>query len=270
MDKIKAFLSDKKNTPIVGAIAGIILVLVILFYLKQFGIIGGSSGQEYPSDTSMSQTPGTTPTETPPGMAPVETPVPGSASTIPGTTAAATPAAPATALDKIPPMLAYRKDPFMGYSGVPTKQDALMAILPGISHVRLAPARLTVDQTSDATVGEVLPPQPMRRVAGIMWGTTVKAILESGGKTHIVSPGTTIPEERVRVESIEPSGLILTTLDTKRPMHIRVNLAGSPAAQDESNVGNVGNESPPTQAGPRPRPGQSGGGPPVEAPPPGF
>lgn len=169
-------------------------------------------------------------------------------------------------------MLAYRKDPFMGFSGPPKKQDAMMAILPSVRRIRLAPARL-VDRGSSGQameVEEVLPPQPMRRVAGIMWGTTVKAILETGGKTIIVQPGQPIPDERVRVESIEPTGLTLTTLDTKRPMSIRVNLAGSPAAQEEASSTAGGAETPPSSGWQRPRSGGAGSAAPAEAPPPGF
>ena len=157
----------------------------------------------------------------------------------------------------------------MGYGGTPTTSDALMTILPAVRHIRLAPLRLPPPENY-VEPEEVLPPQPMRRVAGIMWGTTVKAILESGGKTYIVQPGQLIPEERVRVESIEPSGVTLTTLDTKRPMRILVKLAGSPTAQDQGN--NTGIEAPPGQGnqGPRPGPRPGPGGPPMEAPPPGY
>ena len=55
----------------------------------------------------------------------------------------------------------------------------------------------------------------------------------------------------MRVESIEPSGVVLTTTDTKRPMRIRVNLAGSPTAQQDGS-GSIGNEAPPPDRG-RPR-----------------
>lgn len=262
MDKIKAFISDKKNQPIVGAVAGIILVLVVLFYLKQFGIMGGKSSSQagYPTGTDTSTT-GTTPTESVPPMGPTN-------STATTTTATAAPT-PVAVTDKIPPMLAYRKDPFMGYSGVPKKSDLLMTLLPGVRHPRLAPFILPPPPPGESPE-EVLPPQPMRRVAGIMWGTTVKAILESGGKTYIVQPGQVIPEERVRVESIEPSGLTLTTLDTKRPMRIQVKLAGSPTAQQDQGD-NTGMEAPPDQGYQRPRPGRPGpGGQPIEEPPPGF
>jgi hypothetical protein len=104
-----------------------------------------------------------------------------------------------------------------------------------------------------------------------MWGSTVKAIIESGGKTYIVVPGQQIPDERVRVESIEPSGVILSTLDTKRPMMIRVNLAGSPTAQAQADAGpEMGNEAPPNTSYNRGGGRSRGGGAPEEAPPPGF
>ncbi len=269
MDKFKAFLSDKKNTPIVGAVAAIVLVLVVLFYLKQFGIIGGggSSQGSYTATPDMSQA-------TAPDMSQATPPAGPQAQGGAGQATPSQPSAAVLAAGKVPPMLAYRKDPFMGYSGPPKKNDALIAILPGVSHIRLAPAR--VERNDGGLPGfepdEVLPPQPMRRVAGIMWGPTVKAILESGGKTIVVRPGDIIPDERVRVESIEPSGLTLATLDTKHPMYIRVNLAGSPGAQDQGASGNMGNEPPPPNAGgrPRPRPGGSNQIPEETPPPPGL
>ncbi len=267
MDKFKAFLSDKKNTPIVGAVAGIVLVLVVLFYLKQFGIIGGSSGGGTATPTDIMNDPATATSApadggmTPPGVAPGDPSATG---------ATPAPAAPVN-IDRIAPMFAYRKDPFMGFAGPPQKKDALMAILPGVQRIRLAPARVTPPPRPEQEVEEPMPPQPMRRVAGIMWGPTVKAIIESGGKTHVVVPGQMIPDERVRVESIEPSGVILTTLDTKRPMRIRVNLAGSPMAQQDGS-GNMGNEAPPPDRSNLNRGGSRGGssGMPREEPPPGF
>lgn len=268
MDKFKAFLSDKKNTPIVGAVAGIVLVLVVLFYLKQFGIIGGGGGSQDVPAPDMSQA--TAPTD----MSQQSAPTGGQPTDATQTSSGqAKSASAAVAVGKIPPMLAYRKDPFMGYSGPPKKNDALIAILPAVRHIRLAPARVE-SLPGLAQADEVLPPQPMRRVAGIMWGPTVKAILETGGKTILVKPGDVIPSERVRVESIEPSGLILTTLDTKRPMTIRVNLAGAPGAQGQGDPNYSNNNSTGETPPPRPnRSGQRGSGNsqiPNETPPPGF
>lgn len=266
MDKLKAFLSDKKNTPIVGAAAGIVLVLVVLFYLKQFGIIGGAPPSDFP--------------EAPPTQMDTGTPMPGPEGVPPvppagGTGAAqqvapAQPAPSAAGVEKIPPLLAYRKDPFMGFAGTPTKADALKVILPSVRRIRLAPASI-LPAPGQIDAAEVLPPQPMRRVAGIMWGSTVKAIIESGGKTYIVQPGQAIADERVRVESIDPSGVTLSTLDTKRPMSIRVNLSRS-LTRDEDTA-EPGMEAPPIRPStgrgtrsPQPQPG----GMPMETPPPGL
>jgi hypothetical protein len=117
MDKFKAFLSDKKNTPIVGAVAAIILVLVVLFFLKATPDMSQTGSQETaPPDMSQGST---------------------------GSTTTAQASAAPLAVGKIPPMLAYRKDPFMGYSGPPKKEDALIAMLPIIGHIRLAPASLS-------------------------------------------------------------------------------------------------------------------------------
>lgn len=270
MDKIKAFMTDKKNTPIVGAVAGIVLILVVLFYLKQFGIIGGGGGGDYTADTgtgttdTMSAPADTPPTSGPQPVTPDQAASGGAAA--PGGGAAP---APATPVDKMPPMLAYRKDPFMSSKGLPTPRDALMTILPSVRHPRLLPASISLPAVGPdaAEAPETLPPQPLRRVAGIMWGSKVKAIIESNGKTYVKMPGETIPEERVRVERIEPTGVILTTLDTRRPMSIRVNLAGSLAPQDGSMDNSSGTEAPPPRGGSGGRPS---GGNNIEAPPPGF
>lgn len=272
MDKIKAFMSDKKNTPIVGAVAGIVLVLVVLFYLKQFGIIGaGGGGTDYASDSGASTTDSmstpadmSTSGEQPPDGTSVDQASTGASPDGGGGQASPPPAGPA---DKIPPMLAYRKDPFMGFSGPPKKEDAMMAVLPSLRRIRLAPVRVLPPEEEAVEIEEVLPPQPVRRVAGIMWGSQVKAIIESGGKTYVKMPGEIIAEERVRVERIEPTGVILTTLDTKRPMSIRVNLAGAMATQGSGGQDFGTGEAPPPRG--RTRGGPPGGNP-TEAPPPGF
>ncbi len=67
----------------------------------------------------------------------------------------------------------------------------------------------------------------------MLWNGRVSAILETEGEVDIVRPGQEIStgQSRVRVERIEPDAIILKTLDTKEPMTIRVNMAGSIAGR---------------------------------------
>ena len=92
-----------------------------------------------------------------------------------------------------------------------------------------APAPVWRETGSEVEVTEVLPPQPYRRMAGVLWNGRVSAILETNGETDIVRPGMDITRgnSRVRVESIQQDCIILKTLDTRTPMTIKVNMAGS-------------------------------------------
>lgn len=211
MDKFKDWLQDPKNTPKVAIIFGGVLVVVIFVMLMQFGIIGGGGGGQAPIGPDMS------------GGVPYNAPAPAG----PAVPSAA-PAAPAPATASVGPMLPYRKDPFLPFAGMPTQKDFMSILLPNLRRPRIAPAPV-IDQTPEQQMAEVLPPQPFRRMAGVLWNGRVSAILETAGETDIVRPGGEYNRgnSRVRVESITQDSIILKTLDTKSPMYIKVGMAGS-------------------------------------------
>ncbi len=274
MDKVRAWLQDSKNLPIVAAGTAILLIVVAFMFLKLYGVIGGGGAPAEPT-MEMGQQPDTqqqtgSPEPLPPGFEtqagqaqPTQTPTEPTTAPAP-TTMETTPVA------KQPPMLPYRKDPFMAFSGPPTKTQALMALIPSVQRIRIAPAdvRPKAQAKVEEEAEEVLPPQPFRRVAGILWNGKVKAILETEGEVQIVQPGDIITKggSKVRVESIEPDGVVLKTLDTRVPMPIKVQLAGSIAARQSTGASQTGGGSPSTFQEPPP-PGAGGF---YEGPPPGM
>ncbi|MCL6518605.1 MAG: hypothetical protein K6T99_02120 [Armatimonadetes bacterium] len=273
MDKVRAWLQDSKNLPIVAAGTGILIIVVALMFLKLYGVIGGTPPAESDMEMAQQSSPQQmgSPEPLPPGMGtPSEStqtapgapqPSPAPAETTTATVAEA----------KQPPMLPYRKDPFMPFTGPPTRTQALMALVPTVQRIRIAPAEVRPIQPKkvEEEAEEVLPPQPFRRVAGILWNGKVKAILETEGEVQIVQPGDVVTKggSKVRVESIEPDGVVLKTLDTRVPMAIKVQLAGSIAARQSGGTGQSGGGAPPTTYREAPPPG---GGAFYEGPPPGF
>lgn len=72
-------------------------------------------------------------------------------------------------------------------------------------------------------------PQPYRRLAGILVGDTVSAILiMENGEAHIVKPGTRIPNSPWRVVSIDQDKAILRRAGTRKPTQIVVALETPP------------------------------------------
>jgi hypothetical protein len=226
MDALKAWLQDKKNMPIVLAATGIVFVLAILLILRMNGFIGGPKQAAIP-DAGMPGAPAPGQGMPPqPGM-PAEPPPPGTPPA-PGTAPAPTSAAGQQAA--LAPMLPYRKDPFVDLRGARTTADVLASMLPRLSRPRLAPA--PVSETEMASAEEVLPPQPFRRMSGVLWNGKVSAIMETNGETDVVRPGMELTRgnSKVRVESITQDSIILKTLDTRTPFTIKVNMAGSVAS----------------------------------------
>lgn len=240
MEKITAWLSDKKNMPVVVAGFSIVLVLAILFVLKTMGMIGGSTAsmpmQQMSPDASMPSpvdqgaapvTPASPVPATPgqpgaPVTPPSPTPAPGQPGA-PGATQVAT-------AGVIPPMLPYRKDPFLPLGGFPTRKDVMSMVLPALRRPRIAPAPVAPPRfDAGPSAAEVMPPQPFRRMAGVLWNGKISAILETNGETDVVRPGSEITRgnSRVRVESIQQDSIILKTLDTKTPFYVRVTMSGA-------------------------------------------
>ena len=178
MDNFKEWVQDPKNAPKVAIIFGGVLVVVIFVMLMQFGIIGGG---EAPIGPDMSGgVPGAEAPGSVPGASPPAGPAPAALGPAPG--------APAPATASVGPMLPYRKDPFLPFAGMPTQKDFMSILLPNLRRPRIAPAPV-IDQTPEQQMAQALPPQPFRRMAGVLWNGRVKAILETAGETDIVWPG---------------------------------------------------------------------------------
>lgn len=246
MDGIISWLNDKKNLPIVIAAAAIIILLIVVF-LKMSGKLGGASKEKTTAsatDAASSATSATGTTgasgapSTVPGMPGM---MPGGMPGMPGMGGTQQAAEPETPGIQLPPMLPYRKDPFVQIGGTPSKRDELIAKLPSLSHTRFAPMQVNLLDTSSKV--ENLPPQPTRRLAGILYNSRVSAILETNGVMDIIKPGTVLDRgnSKVLVESIMKNAVVLKTLDTKKPMRIVVSLMGSPNASSNDNpVNNMG------------------------------
>lgn len=250
MDKLKIWIEDKKNLPVVATVALVVIGLVVFFMLKSFGFIGGgggadmsaSAGPGMPGGPPMPGQPGGPP---PSGALPGGPPPGGMPPGTPGQPTAPT-AAPASgpAGAVMPPMLPYRKDPFLPFAGMPSRKDVLAMVLPSLRRPRIAPAPV-VQLEATALAAEVLPPQPFRRMSGVMWNGRVKAILETAGETRIVQPGDdfTSGNSHVRVETITQDSIVLKTMDTRTPMTITVRMAGS-VTGNEATTGGPGSGGP--------------------------
>ncbi|MCL6474140.1 MAG: hypothetical protein K6U75_03675 [Firmicutes bacterium] len=218
---MQQWLNDPKNKPIVigGAVAVLLIVAVALFLLM------GGGGQ---------QTAGTTPTgsasrvetleDQPPAMGPTAGPMGPMGGPMAGGMGYGTRGAPqqvAEAPREGKPPSKYRVDPF---KPLPWEADVSKPpILSVVPSVRLQPVPTAKPRSEEEE--DVLPPQPYRRVAGIMWGQSVAAIIETQGDLpRVVKPGDTI--DGLRVARIEPGQVVLSTLG-KKPQEISVKL-GAP------------------------------------------
>ncbi|GIV20014.1 MAG: hypothetical protein KatS3mg023_1765 [Armatimonadota bacterium] len=229
---MQQWLNDPKNKPIVigGAVAVILIVAIALFMFMGGGGQQGttpSSGATATAPTGGTPTGGLPedeptasagPTAGPMGpMGPMAGPMAGGAGY--GTRGAPQQVAEAPKDGKPPSK--YRVDPF---KPLPWEADlSKPPILSVVPPVRLQPAPTYKPQGEEEE--DVLPPQPYRRVAGIMWGQSVAAIIETQGDLpRVVKPGDTL--DGMRVARIEPNQVVLSTLG-KKPQEITVKL-GAP------------------------------------------
>jgi len=147
----------------------------------------------------------------------------------------------------------YRVDPF---KPLPWEADVSKPpILSVVPPVRLQPVPTAKPRSEEEE--DVLPPQPYRRVAGIMWGQSVAAIIETQGDLpRVVKPGDTI--DGLRVARIEPGQVVLSTLG-KKPQEIAVKLGApiTPVQRTFPGVGGVPGGVPGVPGG---VPGVPGGG----------
>jgi translation initiation factor IF-2 len=189
----------KKETQIALAVAVIVLVVIAIALL--FVFTGGSS------DNTASQPPPTPPDFDRDGGG-LSPPSPsGGFTPPPPTTAAAQPSA-------TRPQFTPRRDPF---APLPEEVAAMQADA-------FDPARYFVlaspPKPPRVELPEPFEPQPRRRVAGIIIGTTVSAILEQEGELpRIVYPGDMVGE--FRVAAITETGLILRR-SKGNPREVRV------------------------------------------------
>jgi len=191
----------KKETQIALAVAVIVLVVIVIALL--FVFTGGSG------DNTASQPPPTPPNfdRDGSGLAP---PSPGGGFTPPPPTMTATAPQPQAARPQFTP----RRDPF---APLPEEVEAMQADA-------FDPARYFVlaspPKPPKVELPEPFEPQPRRRVAGIIIGATVSAILEQEGELpRIVYPGDMVGE--FRVAAITETGLILRR-SKGNPREVRV------------------------------------------------
>lgn len=240
---MQQWLNDPKNKPIVigGAVAVILIVAVALFMF-----MGGGGQQPAPSQTATGPTPAggfspeglpedqpTTGAPSPAGMGgPMGGPM-GSPMMAGGYGAAGTGRQVAEAPKEGKPPSKYRVDPFKPLSWeADVSKPPILSVVPS---VRLQPVPTYKPQGEEEE--DVLPPQPYRRVAGIMWGQSVAAIIETQGDLpRVVKPGDSI--DGLRVARIEPNQVVLSTLG-KKPQEITVKL-GAPITPVQRTFPGVG------------------------------
>lgn len=269
MESFKTWLNDKKNQPIIiGVLVGVVVLVAVAWFLMGRSSGGDTTTASAPSDSTSAPAglPGGAPTApgapgaapgapgaepsapgapgaTPgPGAAPAPAAAPGAA---PGAAPMATPeaAAPAAASGaagaagaagakagaKQAPLEEYRADPFRPYFGAKPRRTklAFTAKLPKPEIRKIAP--VIVDQAAQR---ETLPPQPVRRMAGLLKNGRVYAIIESGGATTIVKAGDQL-DENVAVDTILPDKVILRSTKTKHPIFVEVPKAAGQAVRRE-------------------------------------
>jgi translation initiation factor IF-2 len=191
----------KKETQIALAVAVIVLVVIAIALLFVFTGGGGENTASQPPPT-------------PPdfdrdgsGLAP---PSPGGGFTPPPPTMTATAPQPAAARPPFTP----RRDPF---APLPEEVEAMQAdAFDAARYFVLA----SPPKPPKVELPEPFEPQPRRRVAGIIIGATVSAILEQEGELpRIVYPGDMVGE--FRVAAITETGLILRR-SKGNPREVRV------------------------------------------------
>lgn len=189
----------KKETQIALAVAVVVLVVVAVALLFVFTGGGGDTAQQPPTPLDLRDDGFGQPT---PPTAPM-----GGGMTPPPTTMAAQPQA-------TRPPFSPRRDPF---APLPEEVEAMQADA-------FDPARYFVlaspPKPPQVELPEPFEPQPRRRVAGIIIGTTVSAILEQEGELpRIVYPGDMVGE--FRIVAITENGLILRR-SKGNPREVRV------------------------------------------------
>lgn len=258
------WLKDPKNQPKAAAIlAGVIVLAGVLMYFLYF--------RQPSTETTVPPPAAETPGAPPPGGTPgadmgggVDTglqpagapaggfqpggpptggpqpgaPAPGGA---PGSAPAAQPQQVAQT-GSAKPMEAWRSDPFLPLDYKPPKSGPK--------------PKPRITDFPFVNLGGTLPPpppppadtpQPPRRMAGVLVGSKIYAIIETNGESEIVQPGDTLKDRLAVVERIERDRVVLKTKDPK-PKLIVVRMAASPSQPAAS----TGSPTSPRMTGPRP------------------
>ena len=222
---MKEWLNDKKNLPIIGAITGVILVAAVaLLWMST-----RSSKPATPAAETQTVYP-TGPEVSGPMGAPGATPY---AAAPPAATATVQPAAATTTTEQQPgvkvSLLPSRSDPFLPFNYKPLKYRPKPRImLPPIGPLVTRWEDLGKPKPPEESV---LPPQPVRRMSGVMHNGRVYAMLETGGETIVVKPGDIVENGNVRVDAIEPDRILLSWLRTPKPIPIEVRLSEGTGAE---------------------------------------
>jgi hypothetical protein len=224
-----SFLDDKKNQPIIiGVAIAVILAVGVFMYLQmrpaQPQVVAETPDMSAPPP----QAPGGSKTPPPPAgsTAPPATPAPPAGAMTPGPrpapgrgpAAAAKPTA-ASPAEK------FRPDPFASLNPPKAKRIAMAPPREPIPYPTwLIIPRKTPIARGDNKEADVIDTTP-RRMAGVLFGGAVSAILETGSETVVVRPGDLVENSTMRVEKIEPNRIILKSLGPGRARYVEVNMA---------------------------------------------
>ncbi len=121
--------------------------------------------------------------------------------------------------------------------------------------------RFDYEPPVDTAPVEVVEPQPYRRLAGVIVGESVLALIDMGdGRLEIIRPGQRIPNSEWTVVSIDEDKAILRRGGNKLPRQIIVRLESPPFNPNQGGGGGA----PAGGGGNRPGVGAPGGGNPAE------
>lgn len=214
------WLKDKKNLPIVITVLSVLIVGAGVFlYMQMSGGSPDEAAQEVAMPDAGGAMPGSDPMGAPmmgAGNAPAVTAEPGAS---PAPAAAGRPGTASGAQ----PMETWRSDPFYPVGYKPPKKTGSKPKPPIADFPFPVLPRPIVDAKK---IEKPEPPQPIRRMSGILLNDRVYAIIETNGQSQIVQPGDTLLDRLATVEKIEANKVILKTTSEK-PRYITVRMAAS-------------------------------------------
>ncbi len=247
------WLKDKKNQPIVAAILAVVILgaaaaMYFLYFKGDSAPVPSDQGTETTFDPNAPQptADGTTPT---PGTE-MGQPTPDATGAAATTTQPAANTGQATA--SATPMEPWRADPFLPPGYKPDSGKGAPKIKP---HIPLPPVKIPIPGIDTKPPPKPDLPQPVRRMAGLILGDKVYAIIEAGGKNQVVQPGDRLEDGLASVFKIEKDRVILKTADEK-PRYLVVRMSQGVRTVDASS----GQPMSPMPNRPR-RPGGFPGGP---------